>query len=489
MSSDQAAARPGTRSRDRARAAPAAVGFLVLVELTSGIVQGMMPALTPGLGRALGISAGSLNWITGAQLLAAAVSLPLLSRLGDLHGHRRVLRVAGLFLAVGSLVVAWSPSFAVLLAGRILQAPLSALLPLEKGLVRDRLSPQRARRGIGLLVGALTFGTSAGMVLSGTLGQVIPSVHGVLLVPALATVLCAGVLFWLIPESTTRARGTVDWAGPALLSLGLAALLLGVSRGSAHGWTPFATGELVLSAALLAAWVAVERAAAHPLVDIRITIRRDLLPTYAASFLLGVTLFGAQTAAALFLAAAPGQDGYGFDASTLTVGWVLFPAGLCAFGAATVAPALCRATGARAVPALGGALLAAGYTTLVHAHHAIWQLVLLNAVLGFGTGLVLSSLPALIVDVSPADRIGSATGVYSTAKTLGGSFGSAVFAAVLSSMTIKNSTVPTESAYTTVWWLCAAASLGVTAAACALRRHRTASEPRLSWRSQDGGGR
>ena len=228
-----------------------------------------MPALTPELGRALGISAGSLNWITGAQLLAAAVSL------------------------------------------------------------------------------------------SGTLGQVIPSVHGVLLVPALATVLCAGVLFWLVPESTTRARGTVDWAGAALLSLGLAALLLGVSRCSAHGWSPLAAGELVLSAALLAAWPAVERAAAHPLVDIRITIRRDLLPTYAASFLLGVTLFGAQTAAALFLAAAPGQDGYGFGASTLTVGWVLFPVGLCAFGAATVAPGLRRAAGARTVPALGGALLAA----------------------------------------------------------------------------------------------------------------------------------
>ena len=425
-----------------------------------------MPALTPELGRALGISAGSLNWITGAQLLAAAVSLPLLARLGDLYGHRRVLRVAG----------------------RILQAPLSALLPLEKGLVRDRLSPQRARRGIGLLVGALTFGTSAGMVLSGTLGQVIPSVHGVLLVPALATVLCAGVLFWLVPESTTRARGTVDWAGAALLSLGLAALLLGVSRCSAHGWSPLAAGELVLSAALLAAWPAVERAAAHPLVDIRITIRRDLLPTYAASFLLGVTLFGAQTAAALFLAAAPGQDGYGFGASALTVGWVLFPAGLCAFGAATVAPGLRRAAGARTVPALGGALLATGYATLVHAHHAIWLPVLLNAVLGFGTGLVFSSLPALILDVSPADRIGIATGVYSTAKTLGGSIGSAV-AAVLSSMTIKNTTVPTQSAYTTVWWLCATASLGVTAAACALRRPRAAAEPRLSWRSQDGGGR
>ncbi|MBC3839457.1 MFS transporter [Streptacidiphilus sp. 4-A2] len=142
-----------------------------------------------------------------------------------------------------------------------------------------------------------------------------------------------------------------------------------------------------------------------------------------------------------------------------------------------VALALRRATGARTVPALGGALLAAGYAALVLAHHAIWQLVLLNAVLGLGTGLVLSSLPGLILDVSPADRTGIATGVYSTAKTLGGSIGSAAFAAILSSLTIRNTAVPTQSAYTTVWWLCAAASLGVTLAACVLLRHDAAPLP------------
>ncbi|MFJ9446996.1 MFS transporter [Kitasatospora sp. NPDC101235] len=465
-----AATGPATTSRSDTRVA-AAVGFLIFVELTSGIIQGMTPALTPRLGTELSISAGDLNLVAGVQLLAAAVSVPLLGRLGDVYGHRRMLRIAVASLAAGSLLVAWSPSVGVLLLGRILQGPLAALLPLEMGLVRDRLSPQRARRAIGLLVGALTFGSSTGMVLAGLLSRAIPSVHGILLVPAVATMVCTVVVFVLVPESATRARGAIDWAGAALLSLGLAALLAGVSQGSKGGWTTPAPATLLLFAAtVLTVWVFVELRAPHPVVDIRITVRRSLLPVYAAGFLLGVTLYGAQVAAALFLAASPDKEGYGFGYSTLGIGWVLFPAGICAFAAATVSPTLGRVLGARAVPALGGCLLAAGYTTLVLTHHAVWQFALLNVGLGFGTGLVLSTLPALVLDVSPADRTGIATGLYSTAKTLGGSIGSAVFAAVLTAMTVQGTTVPTEAAYTTVWWLCAAVSLGITGAVAVLLR-------------------
>ncbi|MER7706383.1 MFS transporter [Kitasatospora sp. NPDC097605] len=466
----RAATGPATTGRSDTRVAPV-VGFLIFVELTSGIIQGMTPALTPRLGTELSISAGDLNLVAGAQLLAAAVSVPLLGRLGDVHGHRRLLRIAVAGLAVGSLLVAWSPSVGVLLLGRVLQGPLAALLPLEMGLVRDRLSPGQARRAIALLVGALTFGSSTGMVLAGLLSRAVPSVHGVLLVPAVATLACTAVVFLLVPESTTRARGTVDWAGAALLSLGLAALLTGVSQGAKGGWAASAPAALLLlAAAVLTLWVFVELRAPHPVVDIRVTVRRSLLPVYTAAFLLGITLYGAQIAAALYLAASPDREGYGFGYSPLGIGWVLFPAGICAFAAATVSPALGRALGARAVPALGGCLLAAGYTTLVLAHHAVWHFVLLNAVLGFGTGLVLSTLPALVIDVSPADRTGIATGLYSTAKTLGGSVGSAVFAAVLTTMTVRGGTVPTVSAYTTVWWLCAAVSLGITAAVAALLR-------------------
>lgn len=400
----------------------AVVGFLVFVELVSGLVQGMMPTLLPRIGTELQVSAGNLNWVSSAQLLSSAVCVPLFARLGDMYGHRRLLRVAVSTLAVGSVLVAWAPTYPVLLFGRVLQGVLAALLPLEIGLVRDRLSPERSRGAVALLVGALTLGASAGLVLSGILGEAISGVRGILWIPAVAALLCVGVVFFLVPESVTRAAGKVDWAGAALLSGGLAALLLGIAEGPQLGWLDARTlGLFAVALVAAAAWVRVELRVAEPIVDLRLTVRRDLLPVYVAAFMLGTATFGAQTAAAVFIASPPSQLGYGFGYDTLGIAWLLLPNGLMAFAAATVAGRLTRLAGSRAVLATGGGLMTAGYAVLVLAHGEPWQFVVANGMIGFATGLSISAMPALIMDASPADRTGIATGLHNTAKTLGGS--------------------------------------------------------------------
>ncbi|GGN28017.1 MFS family permease [Actinoplanes campanulatus] len=136
---------------DRSRVS-AVVGLLVLLELTSGFIQGGVAPLLPDLGAEMGISDADLNWVISVQLLAATVSVPAFGRLGDLYGHRRMLRVALAGVAVGSVLVAFAPNLAVLLFGRALLGPLAALLPLEIALVRDRLPTELARRASGLVV-------------------------------------------------------------------------------------------------------------------------------------------------------------------------------------------------------------------------------------------------------------------------------------------------------------------------------------------------
>ncbi|MFG3140326.1 MFS transporter [Streptomyces sp. NPDC048211] len=470
MSRIQPSAGPGAPGLGATRVA-AVVGFLVFVELTSGIIQGMMPTLLPELGTVLDVGAGDLNWVNAAQLLAAAVSVPLFGRLGDMYGHRRLLRVAVLCLAVGSVLVAWAPSFEVLLVGRVLQGPLAALLPLEIGLVRDRLDAAGARSAIAVLVGALTFGASAGMVISGLLREVISSVHGVLWIPAAATVLCAGVVFFLVPESRTRAEGRVDWAGAGLLSAGLATLLLGISQGPKWGWTDAATLALFAVAAItLAAWVLVELRVAEPIVDIRLTVQRTLLPVYAASFLLGTALFGAQTALVLFVSSPGDKLGYGFGYDALGIAWLMLPSGVMAFVASLFASRLFKLIGGRGTLGFSGSLMAAGYLVLIAAHDEPWQFVVVNIVVGTGVGLALSAMPVLIVDSSPHERTAIATGIYNTAKTVGGSVAGAVFAAILTAVTFKGTGIPTIDAYTTVWWCCAGVSVLVAVAAAVVAR-------------------
>lgn len=476
MSQTPSATRPGT-PLGSARVS-AVVGFLVLFELVSGIVQGMLPTLLPQLGASLHISAGRLGWVNTTQLLAAAVCVPVFGRLGDMYGHRRLLRIAVVSLALGSVLVAWSPNFGLLLTGRVLQGPLAALLPLEIGLVRNRLDTHGARSAVGMLIGALTFGATVGMLVAGLLARSISSVHGILWVPAIAVVLCAGVAFFLIPEATSRTGGTVDWAGAGLLSVGLASLLLAIAQGPSWGWTAGSTlGCFTLALVSMTVWVLVELRVPAPLIDVRLTVSRGLAPVYAASFVLGAALYGSQTASVLFLASPPQKLGYGFGYDALGIAWMMLPSSAFAFVGSTLVPRLIRAVGGRAALTGSGIVMAVGYVVMVLAHGAPWQFVTANCLIGLGTGLALGGLPSLVLDGAPADRTGTATGVFNSFKTLGGSVGGAVFASVLTGITFAGTQVPKESAYTTVWLCCAGVSVLVALASLLLVRHKADATP------------
>src|SRR4051794_24465167 len=107
------------------------VYLLVCFELTSGFLQFGLVPLLPRIGHRLGVADSALPWVMGVHLVAAAVCVPVFGRLGDLYGHRRLLRIAVAVVAAGTVLVALAPTFPALLAGRVLQGPLAALLPLE----------------------------------------------------------------------------------------------------------------------------------------------------------------------------------------------------------------------------------------------------------------------------------------------------------------------------------------------------------------------
>ncbi len=103
------------------RPSPPSSGCSSCSSWSAGSCANIAPVL-PSIGDEWGVSDSALTWVIAVQLLSAAVSLPAFGRLGDLYGHRRMLRIALVSVAVGSILVVVAPSFAVLLVGRFLQA-------------------------------------------------------------------------------------------------------------------------------------------------------------------------------------------------------------------------------------------------------------------------------------------------------------------------------------------------------------------------------
>ncbi|WP_328465351.1 MFS transporter [Actinoplanes sp. NBC_00393] len=447
----------------------AVVGLLVFFEITSGFIQLGVAPLLPDLGTEMNISDANLNWVISVQLLAAAVSVPAFGRLGDLYGHRRMLRIALACVAAGSLLVALAPNLPMLLAGRALLGPLAALLPLEIALVRDRLPVELARRAIARLVGALTLGGLLGGVITAGLYQVIGDARLTLLVPAALAIICVPISFLAVPETSQLATGKLDVPGVVLLSGSMVALLTGISLFSST--TGLAGVLVVIGLAGFAGWVVLELRTEEPLVDLRALTGRHVAPFFLCSFVFGIVYFGSQAPDATFLAADRDTAGYGFGFTALQISLVALPAAVSAVAGSTLTAVIAGRFGYR--PTLIAAFLMIGATFLAQAllHDEVWQLLAFKIPVGFAAGVALGAMPTVIAETAPPSRTGITTALYNNVKTLGGAVAGAVVAAILATLVLPGGDdTPRESAYVVVWLMCGVLCLGAALTARFARR-------------------
>ena len=152
----------------------ALVGWLFLVEFVSGVLQGYYVPLIPDLVHHLGIRDADFNWFEAAQLLLSALVVPVLAKLGDMVGHKRILLISTALTAAASWWLVVAGDFTTFLIAWALQGFYVVWLPLEVALVFDRArgsgtGPSQTRRAAGSLVIALEVGAiaaRAGVALS-----------------------------------------------------------------------------------------------------------------------------------------------------------------------------------------------------------------------------------------------------------------------------------------------------------------------------------
>src|ERR1700712_1449570 len=208
------------------------VGFLVCVEIASGILQGFYTPIFSDIARHLDIHDADVNWFEAAQLVVSALVVPVLARLGDLVGHRNVLLLSTAVTAVASWCVAFSPSFATFLVAWAIQGFYVVWLPLEVSLIHRRTADTGAqtrltRRAASFLVAALELGVILGAATSGAL---VTSMRMTLLltVPAIAVTICLVVVWFGVKPTPPVATGTLDLRGFGLVTVAIGLVMTGL---------------------------------------------------------------------------------------------------------------------------------------------------------------------------------------------------------------------------------------------------------------------
>jgi len=451
------------------------VGFLVFVEFTSGVLQGYYIPLLTDVARHLDIHDADVNWLEAAQLMLSAIAVPILAKLGDLYGHRRMLLLSAAVTAAATAVLAFASSFPLFLAAWAVQGVYAAWLPLQVALIWNRSRrladpAAQTRRATGLIVAALQFGAIVGALGGGQVGSVFADQFWlVLLVPGFLVLGVCAVVALRVPESEDRETGTVDATGAALLSVVLLVITGGLTfvrvNGAGELWPWLVTALGVL---LVVPFVRYELGRTDPLVDFRVLRSPSMWPVQLTAGLFGVSVLGAQGPLSTYARTDPEVYGYGLGLSTSEVSIVIGGYVVSMLLGASQFSRISLRTTPRTTLIGAAALTGTGYLLLVPFHSSLPQVLASMVVAGLGSGALVAALPAAAAAAAPAGRTGVATGLTNTTKVLGGSFASAAFAVALASgapvlVDGGEGTAGSLSGYVTVWVIC-----GVTAWAAAV---------------------
>jgi EmrB/QacA subfamily drug resistance transporter len=435
-------------------------------------MQSLVIPVLPTVQHGLHTSQTGVTWVLTAYLLSASIFTPILGRLGDMHGKKRMFVIALLALGLGSLLSALATSLTVMIIGRVIQGVGGGVAPLAFGIIRDEFPAEKVSHAVGRIAGLTAAGGGAGIVLAGPLVDAL-DYHWLFWLSMIVFAVAAAAAFRLVPESPVRAQGRINWTAAVLLSGWLVALLVAASQAPTWGWgSGKVLGLLAASVILAASWITVETRSDTPLIDMKMMRIRAVWSTNLVAVLYGVGLY-AMFAFVPQFAQTPTTAGYGFGASITISGLMMLPLTVAMFAMGELAGRLAKSVGAKNLVVAGSATSVIGFVFLTLQHDHQWDIYVTTGVLGLGFGLAVAAMSAVIVVSVPHEQSGVASGMNANFRTIGGSLGAAFMASVVTANPTPSG-LPHESGYTHGYLMLAAAMLLSALAAILIpAKHRT----------------
>jgi EmrB/QacA subfamily drug resistance transporter len=426
---------------------PVTFGVLAMGVAAFALLQSLVIPVLTTVQHELHTTQATATWVLTAYLLSASIMTPILGRVGDMMGKKRVFVATLIALAAGSLLAALATSITVMIIARVIQGIAGGMVPVAFGIIRDEFPAERVAGAVGTLAALTAVGAGLGIVLAGPIVSAL-NYHWLFWLPLIMTLAAAACAILLVPESTVRTPGRISWLPAVLLSAWLVGLLIALSEAPTWGWgSGRVIGLLGGSVVVAASWVLAELRATTPLIDMKMMRRTAVWTNNLVALLIGLGMYATFAFLPEFVQT-PSIAGYGFGASITRSGLMLLPAAITMFIAGIFAGRLTRKLGGK-VLVIAGCLIGSGsMSILAFAHHFVWEIYISTAVMGIGFGLAFSAMSALIVAAVPPSQTGVASGMNANIRTIGGSIGAAVMASIVTSQ-LGPSGLPKESGYTT----------------------------------------
>jgi EmrB/QacA subfamily drug resistance transporter len=404
---------------------------MLLAALDQTIVATALPTVVADLG-----GAGHQSWVVTSYLLASTIVTAVVGKLGDMFGRKAVFVVSVLFFLAGSVLCGLAGSMTMLVAARALQGIGGGALMVTAMAVIGEVIPLRERgRYQGALGAVFGVTTVIGPLLGGFFTDHLTWRWAFWInVPIGIVVLLVGAA--AIPSLAKGARVAIDYAGILFVGLGASGLTLATSWGGGeYAWSsPVIIGLFAASAVALVIFVLVEIRAAEPILPIRLFRSPVFTVCCILGFIVGFAMLGALTFLPTFMQFVDGVSATESGLRTLPMVAGML---LTSIGSGTIVG---RTGRYKIFPVAGTAIMAVAFLLLsgMNSTTPTWQQSLYLFALGTGIGLCMQVLVLVVQNTSSFADLGVATSGVTFFRTIGSSFGAAIFGSLFANFLASN---------------------------------------------------